>query len=152
MPRNPAKYKRTPEWLERVRRQARHYCRNTHCRSKLKAPVENEHHAFCTPGCHARILPEPRVLCVKTRRAASAKISASKSGTIPARRNISVFRGLAESDLTPLETLDSSGSKVDPCAVLPRKCSGARKGARLVLGTRPGRVPTAKFPFSLARA
>jgi hypothetical protein len=63
MPRNPAKYKRTPEWLERVRRQARHYCRNTHRRSKLKAPVENEHHAFCTPGCHARILPEP-VSCV----------------------------------------------------------------------------------------
>jgi hypothetical protein len=30
----------------------RHYCRNTHCRSKLKAPVENEHHAFCAAGCY----------------------------------------------------------------------------------------------------
>jgi len=29
----------------------RHYCRNPRCRSKLKAPVENEHHAFCTRGC-----------------------------------------------------------------------------------------------------
>jgi hypothetical protein len=29
----------------------RHFCRNPHCRSKLKAPVENEHRAFCTRGC-----------------------------------------------------------------------------------------------------
>src|SRR5262249_16977433 len=29
----------------------RHYCRNLHCRSKLKAPVENERDAFCTRGC-----------------------------------------------------------------------------------------------------
>ena len=31
----------------------RHMCRNPHCRSKLPAPVENDHHAFCTLGCHA---------------------------------------------------------------------------------------------------
>jgi hypothetical protein len=31
----------------------RHRCRNPHCRSKLKAPVENEHHAFCSKTCHA---------------------------------------------------------------------------------------------------
>jgi hypothetical protein len=30
----------------------RHYCRNLRCRSKLPAPVENEHHAFCTRGCY----------------------------------------------------------------------------------------------------
>src|SRR5262245_8259273 len=30
-----------------------HYCRNKRCRSKLPAPVENEHHAFCTRGCHS---------------------------------------------------------------------------------------------------
>ena len=29
----------------------RHYCRK--CRSKLAVPVENLHHAFCTPFCHA---------------------------------------------------------------------------------------------------
>jgi hypothetical protein len=29
----------------------RHYCRNPRCRMKLPAPVENEHHAFCTRGC-----------------------------------------------------------------------------------------------------
>jgi hypothetical protein len=29
----------------------RHYCRNPHCRSKLKTPVENEHKAFCCKGC-----------------------------------------------------------------------------------------------------
>jgi hypothetical protein len=40
------------------------------------------------------------------------------------------FRGLAESDSTPLETLDSSGSKVDPCAVLPRKMFWREKKGR----------------------
>jgi hypothetical protein len=29
----------------------RHRCRNPRCRMKLPAPVENEHHAFCTRGC-----------------------------------------------------------------------------------------------------
>jgi hypothetical protein len=29
----------------------RHRCRNLHCRMKLPAPVENEHHAFCCKGC-----------------------------------------------------------------------------------------------------
>jgi hypothetical protein len=31
----------------------RNNCRNPHCRTKLKAPVENEHHAFCcrAAGC-----------------------------------------------------------------------------------------------------
>ena len=32
---------------------ARHYCRNVRCRSKLPAPVENHHHAFCTRGCYS---------------------------------------------------------------------------------------------------
>jgi hypothetical protein len=32
--------------------EVRHYCRNQRCRSKLKAPVESLHHAFCTPGCY----------------------------------------------------------------------------------------------------
>src|SRR5262245_14991300 len=31
---------------------ARKRCRNPRCRSKLPTPVENEHHAFCTRGCH----------------------------------------------------------------------------------------------------
>src|SRR5262249_8121031 len=29
-----------------------HRCRNPRCRLKLPAPVENEHHAFCTRGCY----------------------------------------------------------------------------------------------------
>jgi len=32
----------------------RHRCRNPHCGTKLSAPVENEHHAFCTRGCFNR--------------------------------------------------------------------------------------------------
>ena len=32
---------------------ARKRCRNPRCRMKLPVPTDNEHHAFCTPGCHA---------------------------------------------------------------------------------------------------
>jgi hypothetical protein len=34
-----------------TKHEPRHRCRNQRCRSKLPAPVENEHHAFCTRGC-----------------------------------------------------------------------------------------------------
>jgi hypothetical protein len=43
----------------------RHYCRNVRCRSKLKAPVENEHHAFCTPGCHQSFYWSRCLVCEK---------------------------------------------------------------------------------------
>jgi hypothetical protein len=29
----------------------RHYCRNQKCRTKLSAPIDNHHKAFCTPSC-----------------------------------------------------------------------------------------------------
>ena len=31
--------------------EARHYCRNPRCRTKLKVPVSNRRDAFCTRGC-----------------------------------------------------------------------------------------------------
>lgn len=36
---------------EQIAAQVRHYCRNQHCRSRLKEPVENPHRAFCCKGC-----------------------------------------------------------------------------------------------------
>src|SRR6266487_2171733 len=41
----------------------RHGCRNPHCRMKLPAPVENEHHAFCTSGCHASFYRSRCLVC-----------------------------------------------------------------------------------------
>src|SRR5215510_6391640 len=41
----------------------RHYCRNPRCRLKLPAAVENEHHAFCTPGCHASFYRSRCLVC-----------------------------------------------------------------------------------------
>jgi len=41
----------------------RHYCRNLRCRSKLPAPVENTHFAFCTPGCHASFYRSRCLVC-----------------------------------------------------------------------------------------
>jgi hypothetical protein len=41
--------------------QLRHRCRR--CRSKLPAPVENHHHAFCTRGCHSSFYRARCVVC-----------------------------------------------------------------------------------------
>jgi hypothetical protein len=41
----------------------RHYCRNPHCRMKLPAAVENAHHAFCSPGCHASFYRSRCLVC-----------------------------------------------------------------------------------------
>jgi len=41
----------------------RHRCRNPRCRMKLPAPVENEHHAFCTSGCHASFYRSRCLVC-----------------------------------------------------------------------------------------
>src|SRR6516162_4632612 len=46
----------------------RHYCRNPRCWSKLPAPVENEHHAFCTPGCHASFYRSRCLVCEESMR------------------------------------------------------------------------------------
>jgi hypothetical protein len=43
----------------------RHYCRNPHCRMKLKQPVENPHKAFCTPGCHSSFYLKHCLVCEK---------------------------------------------------------------------------------------
>lgn len=41
----------------------RHYCRNQRCRSKLKAPVDNVHHAFCCSGCYKSFYRTRCVVC-----------------------------------------------------------------------------------------
>ena len=41
----------------------RHHCRSPHCRMKLPAPVENKHHAFCTPGCHSSFYRSRCLVC-----------------------------------------------------------------------------------------
>ena len=41
----------------------RHYCRNPRCRSRLTTPVENKHHAFCTPGCHTLFYRRRCLIC-----------------------------------------------------------------------------------------
>jgi hypothetical protein len=41
----------------------RHYCRNQHCRTKLKLPVENERAAFCCRGCFERFYRRRCIVC-----------------------------------------------------------------------------------------
>jgi hypothetical protein len=39
----------------------RHYCR--HCRTRLKVPVESEHHGFCARGCYASFYRSRCLVC-----------------------------------------------------------------------------------------
>jgi hypothetical protein len=41
----------------------RHRCRNPRCRMKLPVPVDNEHQAFCTPGCHSSFYRSRCLVC-----------------------------------------------------------------------------------------
>ena len=50
---------------EQFSQDLRHYCRNRHCRSKLKAPVDNPHKAFCTKGCYDSFYLKRCVVCEK---------------------------------------------------------------------------------------
>jgi hypothetical protein len=43
----------------------RHYCRNSHCRSKLKGSVDNPHKAFCTPFCYNQFFSWKCRVCEK---------------------------------------------------------------------------------------
>jgi hypothetical protein len=46
-------------------RQLRHFCRNKNCRTKLLAPTDNHHHAFCTKGCFKRFYTRRCKVCEK---------------------------------------------------------------------------------------
>jgi hypothetical protein len=41
----------------------RRMCRNPRCRCKLAQPVDNEHHGFCSPGCHAGFYRKHCLVC-----------------------------------------------------------------------------------------
>jgi hypothetical protein len=41
----------------------RHQCRNPKCRTKLKAPVGNEHKAFCCRGCFESFYRTKCIVC-----------------------------------------------------------------------------------------
>ena len=71
--------------------QTRHYCRNKHCRTKLKAPVENLHHAFCTPGCYRSFYLSRCLVCEEMRR--KREDQRFKSGHVVCRREYSRFPG-----------------------------------------------------------
>jgi hypothetical protein len=43
----------------------RHYCRFERCRSRLAAPVENTHRAFCTRSCHSSFYRHRCLVCEK---------------------------------------------------------------------------------------
>jgi hypothetical protein len=45
---------------------SRHYCRNQHCRSRLKEPTDNPRSAFCTRGCYASFYRSRCLVCERS--------------------------------------------------------------------------------------
>jgi hypothetical protein len=118
----------------------RHYCRNTHCRAKLAAPVDNEHHAFCTSGCHAVFYRYRCLVCedaMRRQRDDQRFKNGHKTYQNEYRRFPHVFdypgvnlghpTGVA---MSASQTLDSSGSKVAVGGDLPRKMFWRDKAGR----------------------
>jgi hypothetical protein len=118
----------------------RHYCRNTHCRAKLAAPVDNEHHAFCTSGCHAIFYRHRCLVCedaMRRKRDDQRFKNGHKTCQNEYRRFPHVFdypgvnpghpTGVA---MSASQTLDSSGSKVAVGGDLPRKMFWRDKAGR----------------------
>jgi hypothetical protein len=44
-----------------IKHVARHYCR--HCRTKLKVPVDNLHHAICSHACYSSFYRSRCLVC-----------------------------------------------------------------------------------------
>ena len=118
----------------------RHYCRNTHCRAKLAAPVDNEHRAFCTSGCHAIFYRHHCLVCedaMRRKRDDQRFKNAHKTCQNEYWRFPHVFdypgvnpghpTGVA---MSASQTLDSSGSKVAVGGDLPRKMFWRDKAGR----------------------
>src|SRR5260370_8546012 len=118
----------------------RHYCRNTHCGAKLAAPVDNEHHALCTSGCHAIFYRHRCLVCEDAMRRTHDD-QRFKNGHKTCRNEYRRFphvfdypgvnpghpTGVA---MSASQTLDSSGSKVAVGGDLPRKMFWRDKAAR----------------------
>jgi hypothetical protein len=49
--------------VTKFKQELRKMCRNPKCRSKLAAPVSNEHEAFCTRGCHSSFYRSRCLVC-----------------------------------------------------------------------------------------
>jgi hypothetical protein len=88
----------------------RHYCRFERCRSRLAAPVENTHRAFCTRGCHLSFYRHRCLVCEKDlpKGPANRKICKSVKCRAAYRRLPHVYH-FAENVQRPLETSIKSG-------------------------------------------
>jgi hypothetical protein len=87
-------------------------CRNPHCKSRLAAPVDNPHKAFCTAGCHAQC-----VVCEKDKPAGRSdrKLCQRPKCRTDYRKNKSLFaRTGPGTDLCRLSSRNaqSTGTKI----------------------------------------
>jgi hypothetical protein len=92
---------------------SRHMCRYLpHCGCKLPEPVDNEHHAFCTPACHRAFYRLRCVVCEKALPKGPANRKTCKSAKCRSeyRRFPHVYH-FAANVQRPLETSIKSGSE-----------------------------------------
>jgi len=106
----------------------RHRCRNPRCRLKLPAPVENEHHAFCTPGCHAQFYRSRCLVCedpMRRKREGQRIKSGHKKCEVEYRKFPHAFSyplSRAQISDEALRSAHSTGTKFGIAGYPPRRC------------------------------
>jgi hypothetical protein len=109
----------------------RHYCRFERCRSRLAAPVENTHRAFCTRSCHSSFYRHRCLVCEKDlpKGPANRKICKSAKCRSEYRRFSHVYH-FAGNVQRPLETSIKSGPET-------RLVAGQASATALCLASLP---------------
>ena len=124
----------------------RHHCRNTHCRSKLKEPTDNQRRAFCCRGCHT-IFHNSR--CLVCERDISRDPVTGEARTVGRKRQFCGRTCKAEARQFPhLYGWGLRGYRVSPKVVaeadktgLKSRLRGDRPGAFWPEGARPENPP-----------
>src|ERR1700751_4659339 len=95
----------------------RHFCRHPRCRMKLPSSPVNNHHAFCTKGCHSSFYLKRCLVCEGPKSGRGFLCKKSKC------RN--AFRGQSVGLKTPIKSGLKSAHEGDPSAYRSRSAIDA---------------------------
>jgi hypothetical protein len=98
--------------------EARHYCRNPKCRSKLPSPVTNLREAFCCRGCHTAFYRTRCRACegpIEQPKKGGARFSCKKSGVAKPLKTDRGWHIVAGRELTPNEVRVATVADASDC-------------------------------------
>jgi hypothetical protein len=129
--------------------EARHYCRNPKCRSKLPSPVTNLREAFCCRGCHSGFYRHRCLVCEgpldRTRENQRVCRKAKCRSAWRARSEFGRYIGPSDANKAP-KILDSIGSKPALRADRPWRMAAGRITAAQYHGATVSDAPHGALP------